>query len=433
MANTSPELSGITSGDLLRANASDKLTLGIFVNNRSVTGVVPGGYAHVALSGKIAAGDTIIAVDGAPVTEETFMTHIKNTRDAVGTKVTVLVDRKGAVAEVVLIKQRAARVSQAEKTIKALTALSAATSAATCKALSSEIISLLVSVAEDEAAVCHKILSLQLKAQTHKCKGSTPALKPSPAPSSVDPAMQMEIENLKKDLSAMTQRAQKAEVTAESHARDLVEAKLAAAKAAAAPATDTHTNTNKHAREVDALKAEVEKLKGEITESLKGKTREEQLAMSAQQLSRELETAKAEALRVTLAKNIADKELSSTKMALEMAQATAQAALANGAGSSNGSNGSAIGHAAEQEAEKEKEKANKKLSMATKLAHSLAEKVKTLEAQLAANTPNNSSSTTAAAPSSTSSPQTTTPTPASESAPQDATQAASKKKKKAKK
>ena len=96
--------------------------------------------------------------------------------------------------------------------------------------------------------------------------------------------------------------------------------------------THTHTRTHKqtHIHTHTHTHKQVATLKGELAEALKGKTsnassREEQLATSAQQLSRELETAKAQVLKLTTANNLAEKELSSTKMALDMAQGAAKA------------------------------------------------------------------------------------------------------------
>jgi len=438
-----PRKTGGMTGDLQRANAEDKLTLGIFVNNRSVTGVIPGGYANLA--SKIAAGDSIIAVDGAPVTEETFMAHIKKTRDAVGTKVKVVVDRKGVVQETVLIKQRALYVTQAEKTMNALTALRSATSAATCKSLTNEITALLVTVAENEAAVCEKLVALQKQANNGaQATNGSSAPSPAPAPPSADAAdKQREIETLKKQLVSMTQRAagaeegvKKCEQAAESLKRELASATedLAAATKATADKTkevETHTHTHKAGRkEVEALQTEVATLKGELAEALKGKTsnassREEQLATSAQQLSRELETAKAQVLKLTTANNLAEKELSSTKMALDMAQGAAKAAPA--ASSDPSANGNGAAAADKAAAEKEVNKA----AMTAKLAQSLAEKVKVLEAQLAAASPVGPASTPLAV--SAAAPSAEQPVPAPAAPEEPAADATQKKKKKSKK
>jgi hypothetical protein len=55
----SPEIAAFAEGDLLRASAAEATTLGIFVQKRVVSGIIPGSYPSLALSKTLAVGDVI--------------------------------------------------------------------------------------------------------------------------------------------------------------------------------------------------------------------------------------------------------------------------------------------------------------------------------------------------------------------------------------
>jgi hypothetical protein len=203
------ELSLLSQQDLLRASPSDPTTLGIFVQKRVVSGIIPGGYPSLALSKTLAVGDVIEAVDGKPVTDETLLTHIKNTRDAVGSRVKLLVtNRAGSRREIVLIRQLNSRLTPTAKVVAALADMGqAATTPAAqeaLSALSTEIAGLLASFTEEDAALCERLFALQRKAAA-QARASTAA--PSPPAKESNDANAL----LKGELDAATQRAIKAE------------------------------------------------------------------------------------------------------------------------------------------------------------------------------------------------------------------------------
>lgn len=145
-------------------------------------------------------------MDGKPVTDDTLLTHIKNTRDAVGGKVKLLVNSKGSRREVVLIRQLNSRLTATAKVVSALAEMGKVSTTPAAEealsSLSSEISRLLATITEDDAAIAERLLGLQRKMSSHK-SSSLPA---AAAPAAAAPANANELKTLRSDLEAASRR-----------------------------------------------------------------------------------------------------------------------------------------------------------------------------------------------------------------------------------
>eukprot|EP00802_Teleaulax_amphioxeia_P011047 Tamp_11077.p1 GENE.Tamp_11077~~Tamp_11077.p1 ORF type:complete len:381 (+),score=49.09 Tamp_11077:267-1409(+) len=94
--------------DLLRKEPSEKTSLGIFVKNQQIIGVIAGSFAD----GNLKIGDRIDRVNGKDVHdgEDCVVKELKVPRDAIGTQITISYTRGQKQFETVLARQRVEEV-----------------------------------------------------------------------------------------------------------------------------------------------------------------------------------------------------------------------------------------------------------------------------------------------------------------------------------
>lgn len=89
--------------DLCRRSPGDKSILDMFLKGNKVVGVIPGFFA----AGNIATGDIIKCIDGLNVPKydnsEVVIEALKATRDAIGSRLPLIVARNGEEIEVILV------------------------------------------------------------------------------------------------------------------------------------------------------------------------------------------------------------------------------------------------------------------------------------------------------------------------------------------
>ena len=105
--------------DLLRCNdTAASTTLGVFLKGRLIERVVQGscGWGHLH------EGDIVRTVNGVEVDAYSVLPQIRKARDAVGTAVSITVDRGGQSHSVVLLRQRLDSVTRAETIVNLLIA-----------------------------------------------------------------------------------------------------------------------------------------------------------------------------------------------------------------------------------------------------------------------------------------------------------------------